>query len=258
MGEKMRILTMILFLLIWTSPVIATDFVLNADGSVADLSSGLVWHANSAKMLSGREAVDYCDHLETEGSYFWRLPVRPELAALDSSLQETALSAYWVSSDSFIEQGVYCFGDGAYFPSPIISPAALVRCVSENPLASAIEAVNAWAASWQNGDIEAYLSSYDSEFQPGSHILHSVWEQQRRDRLSSSGDISIQLQTEEINSLPDQIVEFVFVQDYHSSRYHDRVRKRLHLRQQQGRWLIAKEEQLTSLPRQALSATATY
>lgn len=258
MGEKMHILTIILLLLISASPVVATDFVLNVDGSVADLSSGLVWHASSAKMLSGHDAVDYCDQLRTKDSYPWRLPARPELAALGYSLQEVSLSAYWVSNDSLFEQGIYCFGDGAYFHSPKINTAALVRCVSENPLASALEAVNAWVDSWQNGDIEAYLSAYDSEFQPVSNILHSVWEQQRRDRLSSSVDISIELQTEEINSLPDQIVEIVFVQDYRSRRYHDRVRKRLHLRQQQGRWLIAKEEQLTSLPQQTLSVNATY
>ncbi len=121
-----------------------------------------------------------------------------------------------------------------------------------------IEAVNAWVYSWQNGDIEAYLSSYDSKFQPSANILHSVWEQQRRERLSSSVDISIDLQVEEINSLPDQSVDIVFVQEYRSLHYHDRVRKRLHLRQQQGRWLIAKEEQLSTLPQQSLSATSIY
>ncbi len=254
----MRVLTILLLLLISTTPVMASDFVLNADGSVADLSSGLVWHARSAKMLSSYDAVDYCDQLRTEGSYSWRLPARSELAALGKSLQEAAPSAYWVASDSLTEQGVYCFGDGAYFQFREIKTAALVRCVSENPLVSAIEAVNAWVHSWQNGDIEAYLSSYDSEFQPSDNILHSVWEQQRRERLSSSVDISIDIQTEEINSMPDQSVEIVFVQEYHSHRYHDRVRKRLHLKQHQGRWLIAKEEQLSTLPQQSLSATSIY
>ncbi len=254
----MYFFTIISFLLISTTPVMASDFVSNADGSVADLSSGLVWHARSAKMLSGHGAVDYCDQLRTEGSYSRRLPARSELAALGNSLQEAAPFAYWVAGDSLIEQGVYCLDDGAYFQFREINTAALVRCVSENPLASALEAVNDWVYSWQNGDIEAYLSSYDSKFKPSDNILHSVWEQQRRERLSSSVDISIDLQAEEINSLPDQSVKIVFVQEYHSHSYHDRVRKRFHLRQQQGRWLIAKEEQLSTLPQQSLSTTSIY
>ncbi len=126
----MHLFTILLFLLISTTPIMASDFVLNADGSVADLSSGLVWHARSAKMLSSHDAVDYCGQLGTEGSYSWRLPARSELVALGKNLQEAVPSAYWVASDSLTEQGVYCFGDGAYFQFRELNTAALVRCVS--------------------------------------------------------------------------------------------------------------------------------
>ncbi len=245
-------------LLVSATPVWANDFLLNADESVADLSSGLVWQGSSRKALTSQSAVDFCEQIDSKKYYSWRLPSQTELAELDTHLQTVEPSVYWASGDSTLEPGIYCFGDGAFFRSAGLKTAALVRCVSKNPLAPAIEAVYVWVESWQNGDIEGYLSSYVSEFKPSSAVEHSVWERQRRQRLSSALDISIELKTEQINRLDEKIVEIVFLQDYRSRHYQDRVRKRLLLNKQQGRWLIAKEEQLSNLPRTTLSAATIY
>jgi hypothetical protein len=254
----MRIFTILLFLLVSVVPAMAENFILNADGYVADLDSGLVWQGSSRKFESSRAAADFCARVDSKNNYYWRLPTQAELADLDLNLQTIAPSIYWVGGNSALKEGVYCFGDGAYFQSAGLKEAALARCVSDNPLAPVIEAVNVWVESWQTGDIEAYLSSYVSDFKPRRDIKHSIWEQQRRKRFSSVAEISIELQTEEINPLNDKFVEIVFLQDYRSRNYRDRVRKRLLLSRQRGRWLIAREEQLTSLTQQALSANTIY
>ncbi len=254
----MYIFLLFIVLLVSASPAQADEFVLNPDGFVTDLSSGLVWQGSSSRALSGHDAADYCNQIDTKGFYRWRLPNRTELASLDASLQSQVPAVYWASADLTANKGVYCFGDGAFFEALDIELPALVRCVSEDLSAPVIAALNAWAESWQNGDVEAYLSSYVRGYQPQSDIDHSVWEAQRRQRLSSAVAISIELQTEEINPRDKQRVEVVLLQDYRSRHYQDRVRKRLLLKYQQGRWLIAKEEQLTSLPQQTFSATKIY
>jgi len=245
-------------LFVLASPALADNFILTADGAVADLSTGLVWQGNSTKSNSGQAANELCAQNNTDDSYRWRLPTRSELSLLDSKLQSISPSVYWVNANLSLDTGLYCFADGAYFQSAEISITALVRCVSDNPLAPALEAVRAWVESWQNGDVEHYLSSYVSQFRPSHNVEHSTWEKQRRERLASSRDIAIELKTEEINSLDERLIEIVFLQDYRSRQYQDLVRKRLLLKQEHGRWLITKEEQLSSPPRQSLSAATIY
>ena len=254
----MHLFLLSFILLVTASPLLADEFVLNPDGLVTDLSSGLVWQGSSSRILSGHDAADYCKQIDAKEFYRWRLPTRSELVNLDARLQSQVPAVYWATADLSAKGGVYCFGDGAFFESVEIKLPALVRCVSEDTAAPVIEALNTWAESWQNGDVEAYLSSYVSGFKPQGDIDHSVWEEQRRQRFSNAEAISIELQTEEITPLDRKLVEVVLLQHYRSRNYQDRVRKRLLLKHQQGRWLIAKEEQLTSLPQQTLSANSIY
>jgi ketosteroid isomerase-like protein len=237
---------------------LANDFILNRDGSVADIASGLVWQGSSAQYIPAQSVADYCEQFNVSTQYFWRLPTQTEISALEDSLQSISPGTYWVADEGSLDVGLYCFGDGAYFQSGAIRTSANIRCVSDNPLAPVIEAVRAWAASWQKGDIEGYLSAYVDEFQPRSDIEHAEWKKQRIQRVARATEISIKLETEAINPLNEDFVEIVFLQDYRARHFQDRVRKRLLLKQQQGRWLIAKEEQLSSLPGQTLSAAAIY
>ena len=254
----MKIFYLLAVVIIFSSSAFADEFILKTDGSVADLTSGLVWQGGSGKVKTVYDAVDYCRRVTSENSDHWRLPTRSELSALDEKLQAGAPAVYWVLGDDSLQKGLYCFGDGAFFPRESSSTDALVRCVSNDPLASVVEAVNVWVDAWQNGDIENYLSTYVHEFQPRADIRHATWKEQRKLRLSSATDISIELETEEINPIDAHFVEIVFLQDYRSRNYRDRVRKRLLLTQQQGRWLIVAEEQLSSLPNDTLSSAATY
>lgn len=246
-------------LLILVPPVLADDFILNSDGSVIDLESGLIWFGRSSQADTGSEAVEYCFGVPEYDNSLWRLPTRSELSNLESHLFVTSPSIYWATDDLMEKQGLYCLNDGAFFRSQAVKAAGLVRCVTESPLAPALEAIRTWADSWQNGDIQAYLASYVDDFKPHSgNTGHDAWKDQRRQRLKSAGEISIRLQTREIHPLNDRLVEVIFLQNYHSSRYSDQVDKRLLLSLQQGKWLIAREEQLASLSQKTLPVAASF
>lgn len=245
--------------LVLVPPVLADDFILNSDGSVVDLESGLIWFGRSSQADTGSEAVEYCFEVPEADQSLWRLPTRSELSNLERHLFATSPSIYWATDDSMGRQGLYCLSDGAFFRSHAFKTAGLVRCVTENPLAPVLEAIKAWADSWQNGDIQSYLASYIDDFKPHyGNTGHEAWKDQRRQRLENAGEISIRLQTREIKPLNDQLVEVLFQQNYHSSRYSDLVDKRLILSLQQGKWLIAREEQLASLPQKALPVAASF
>ena len=254
----MKVFFLLAVLIIINSSLFAKDFLLKTDGSVADLSSGLVWQGSSAKVSTGFDAVEYCQRITPESSYGWRLPTGSELSTLEDKLQNVTPAAYWAFGDDALQEGLYCFGDGAFFLGESTHTDALVRCVSKDPLAPVVEALNVWVDAWQHGDIDNYLSSYVHAFQPRDDVKHRTWKEQRRVRLSSATELSIDIETEEINRIGSDLVEIVFLQDYRSRHYSDRVRKRLLLQQQQGRWLIAAEEQLSSLSTDNLSSAVIY
>ena len=254
----MFVVLIVLLGIVWGTPVWADDFILTKDGAVADLTSGLLWQGNSQEAGSASRAAEYCQNLRSVRGYSWRLPTRTELAELDVHLQSTSLNPYWVTERNTRDQGIYCLGDGAFFPAETVNIPALVRCVAQNPLAPVLEAVRSWASSWQNRDVDGYLSAYVPDFTPRNGQAHDVWRQQRRHRLQAALDIRIRLQTEKIHLLDKHLAEVVVLQSYRSRHYQDLVRKRLLLSQVQGRWLIAREDQLATLPLKTLSTTASY
>ncbi len=253
----MRILCITLLFSLLTSWALADDFYLNRDGTVTDLRSALVWQGNSQLAASSAKALANCRKARRNSPYRWRLPSFEELQKLEARLSDPAPSIYWaVAGEIQAGAGLYCFSDGAFFPLRVQPGSAQVRCVADDPLASIYEALRFWASAWERGDVESYLSAYLPDFRPANGISHQAWRVQRRQRLARAGDIRLRLQAEAIRPLNADQVEIIFLQEYEASTYQDRVRKRLLLNLQQGRWLIQREDQLSILQTDAFLPTA--
>lgn len=68
------------------------DFTDNGDGTVNDLSSGLIWQqADSIYALNWGGALSYCENLTLGGVDDWRLPDIKELFSIAFSIQDAAL-----------------------------------------------------------------------------------------------------------------------------------------------------------------------
>ncbi len=148
----------ILLFCLCAQSVLADEFLLNDDGTVADLSSGLIWQGSSIEVQTSEEAIEYCREGSSLDPYAWRLPNRSELENLERQLQTLNLTPYWAGNKNGSGQGIYCLGDGAFFSASVVKKAALVRCVADNPLSPVIGAVRNWVDSWQSGDVEGYLA----------------------------------------------------------------------------------------------------
>ncbi len=58
------------------------NYVINGDGTVTDISTGLMWQQETGSNLKWGEALDYCENLILAGYDDWRLPNRNELQSL--------------------------------------------------------------------------------------------------------------------------------------------------------------------------------
>lgn len=98
----------------------------NNDGTVSDISTGLMWQKGTADKMTWEEALDYCVHLPLAGYTDWRLPTQKELRSLvDYSSYYPAINTaffpttvsnnYWSSTtDTVSPQFAWCerFTDG--------------------------------------------------------------------------------------------------------------------------------------------------
>lgn len=104
-----------------------------------------------------------------------------------------------------------------------------------------MNAVQAWAQAWSNQDVESYLQAYADNFYPGDGLTLAQWREQRRERVSAPGRISVKIVEPRV-SFPEQgRARVVFEQDYESDTYSDRVTKTLILEQRGADWRIVRE-----------------
>jgi Flp pilus assembly protein TadD/ketosteroid isomerase-like protein len=125
------------------------------------------------------------------------------------------------------------------------APAAPQRPAAAAPAEAAgteqvVAAVEAWARAWAAKDIDAYLSSYDSQFRPQGGRSRSAWEAERRDRILSKSSISVDVGEFSVK-LDDDKATATFRQAYKSGGLAANGRKTLQLVKRNGRWLIARE-----------------
>lgn len=90
-------------------PLAFGQFKDNLDGTISDLTTGLMWTQSEAPLMTWKEALEYCEKLSAAGQSDWRLPNIRELQSLvDDSRREPSidktyfpgcrLSMYWSST----------------------------------------------------------------------------------------------------------------------------------------------------------------
>lgn len=101
-------------------------------------------------------------------------------------------------------------------------------------------AVQAWAKAWSRKDMDHYLEAYAPGFVPAEHPSRSKWEADRRLRILSKKNISVELRQLKI-SAHGKSGTAQFQQIYTSDNFTGNSRKTLEMVKQGNRWLIVRE-----------------
>ena len=143
-------------------------------------------------------------------------------------------------------------------PTPVAAPAVAQQRVqppappaAEKPATQAPAAVAAanpevqsavqeWAKSWSAKNMTAYLAAYSANFVPQNGKSRKDWEQERRTRITTKGNISVDV-TELDVQMSDNRATAVFKQHYKAGSLVSNSRKTLEFAKENGRWLITKE-----------------
>jgi hypothetical protein len=133
-------------------------------------------------------------------------------------------------------------------PVPTATVAASPDGVVDRDRAAALRAaLDAWLKDWSKQDVAAYLAHYASTFSAvGKSRI--AWERERRQRLSQSAFIRVSAANVRGEDGGSAHPRLVFEQSYESDSYQEKSRKVLTFVQEDGRWLIEKE-QSSALPR---------
>lgn len=101
-------------------------------------------------------------------------------------------------------------------------------------------AVQAWARAWAAKDVKAYLDSYGKDFDPQGSMTRSVWEEERRQRITNKSKISVRLENLTVTVSGNTAIA-KFRQDYKANGLAVSSRKTLELLRTGDRWMIIKE-----------------
>ncbi len=119
-------------------------FVDNANGTISDTTTGLMWQKGETGAMTWEQALAYCENLQLAGYNDWRLPNRNELQsivdyarynpAIDQTMFPGATSSYyWSSTTCAWNQGhawgVYFFSGYGYVDFDDKSGSHYVRAV---------------------------------------------------------------------------------------------------------------------------------
>ena len=125
----------------------ANNFINNADGTVTDTSTGLMWQQLSVPdTYTWQEALEYCENLNLAGHSDWRLPDRNELLSIvDFNQYQPAInttffpeplgSFYWSSTSN---PAIESFAPCIY----ISDSGSIGQCYKENT--ASVRAVRSW------------------------------------------------------------------------------------------------------------------
>jgi tetratricopeptide (TPR) repeat protein len=126
-------------------------------------------------------------------------------------------------------------------PAPAPPAAATPQAAAaEGPAKEVESAVHAWAKAWANKNMAGYLGAYSQEFTPPGQLSRSVWEQERRLRITGKARISVSLLNLSVTITGNRAVA-KFQQDYKADSLAVLSRKTLELVKTGDRWMIVKE-----------------
>lgn len=111
----------------------------------------------------------------------------------------------------------------------------------EAAIAAAREALMAWRSAWESKDIDRYLKAYADDFVPGEGRSREAWQQDRRDRILSKGNIRVRLDRIDAEATGKGGVRFRFRQHYDSDRFKSSSNKVVEMALRGGNWRITLE-----------------
>jgi len=121
---------------------------------------------------------------------------------------------------------------------PESKPAPMVAGNQESDI---LTAVSAWATAWSNKDIDAYLSSYASDFIVPDGKSRKAWENTRRERVGRPETILVEVSNPAVTMNSDTEAKVVFNQTYKANGKPQSTRKTLLMTKANNGWLIKQE-----------------
>lgn len=102
--------------------------------------------------------------------------------------------------------------------------------------------VENWRLAWTSRDVSAYLSFYKSDYHSDKFASHHAWVENRKQSLRRPKYIKIQLKHTKIVPLAKHTFQVSFIQNYHSNRFKDSVKKYLVWQAVGKSWKIIQEK----------------
>lgn len=102
------------------------------------------------------------------------------------------------------------------------------------------DAVERWAAAWENKSLPAYFAAYAPDFKPEKGMSLANWKNQRRARISDKAKISVKVHDLKVQIDGDKATAR-FRQHYTAGTLDFDGPKTLHLQRENGKWLIVRE-----------------
>jgi len=100
--------------------------------------------------------------------------------------------------------------------------------------------ISAWADSWQQKDIDRYMSYYSRNFRSGE-IGYAGWQEKKAKLFNRPGSVSLKVSDLWVVVAGNQ-ASASFIQHYRDAHYSDVGEKTIELVQHDGKWQIISEE----------------
>ena len=102
------------------------------------------------------------------------------------------------------------------------------------------DAVERWAAAWQNKNLPGYFAAYAPNFKPEKGMSLASWKDQRRARISDKAKITVKVHDMTVQINGDKATAR-FRQHYTSGSLDFDGPKTLQMQRENGKWLIVRE-----------------
>ncbi len=152
---------------------------------------------------------------------------------IDTSFEPSAEEIPIDSSSAQVSSSDFADSDNSSDSNNYQAPAA-------NAETEVLEALQKWGAAWTDGDVESYISSYSTNFNPGN-MSHSAWEEERRQNFANAGKTSVDVYDLAVEMHSNDHASVTFRQEYRSDISEKSSNKSLQLRKMTGVWYIVSE-----------------
>jgi tetratricopeptide (TPR) repeat protein len=124
---------------------------------------------------------------------------------------------------------------------PIAAKPVTTEASAPNLNEEVLKAVHNWASAWSSRNVNKYLSMYAKDFKTPNNEPRSVWEKQRRERISKPQPIAVSISNASVKMLDENHAKVSFVQSYRSGALKSTTRKTLDMSKTNGAWQIQSE-----------------